>query len=339
VLIAGTAPVLCPLAPASADGSAAVTAGPARLYCTITDPRVTESSGLAAGGGRLYTVNDGGSRLTVYVLDNGCRVRRVVGADLDPYDVEDLARSADGTLWLADLGDNLHQRRTVAIELLTETGAVRLLRFSYPDGPHDAEALLLDRAGRPYLVTKDPFGTSGVYTPAGIPRTGRPTVLGRVGTVRLRPTGTPGGPAGVVGQLLVTGGAVSPDGTLVVLRTYTDAYLWRAADGDVAHALRTGTPTRIALPATRQGEAVTFGPDGRSLLTSTEGLPAAVHRIPLAVPPLASPSAPAPARPPVGVAGQDSRPGHGWSDLGGLALVGGVVALLMWRGRRRSKGG
>src|SRR5262249_44187715 len=245
--------LLTPWAPARAEPAA----GGSRLHCTLNDPRITESSGLVAAGDQLYTVNDGGARLRVFVLDAGAGARgtaptrravRTITADINPYDVEDLARSADGTLWLADTGDNDRSRRTVAIELLTEAGAGRLFRFTYPDGPHDAEALLLDRAGRPFIATKEPVGNSGVYAPAGTPSTARPTPLRKVAVLQFTPTGTRGGPVGVVGQLLVTGGAVSPDGTRVVLRTYTDAYVWRADDGDVARALAAGRPTRIPLP-------------------------------------------------------------------------------------------
>ena len=344
-LTAGTM-LLAPPAGARADAAAPAASGaPGRgeLRCTIDDPRIAESSGLAAAGDRLYTLNDGGSRLQVFELavpaggrGGACRVVRTITAAIDPYDVEDLARSADGTLWLADLGDNDHRRRTVAIELLTGAGTARLFRFTYPDGPHDAEALLLDRTGRPFIVTKEPLGNSGVYAPAATPATGRPTPLRKVATLQFTPTGTPGGPVGVVGQLLVTGGAVSPDGTRVVLRTYTDAYLWRADDGDVARALASGTPVRFPLPPTRQGEAVAFTPDGRSLLTSTEGRPAAVHVLPLGE--LAAPAAPVRAqdRTQARSAGPGDPPGtrHAYDVFGQLALALGLAGVLVWGGSK-----
>lgn len=268
----------------------AAPAGAARL-CSITDPRIDESSGLAAAGDQLYTINDGGSRLQVFVLDRGCRVRRVISNPTDPYDVEDLARTADGTLWLADIGDNDTNRSTVALELLTEGGEVTLFRFRYPDGPHDAETLLVDGRGRPYIVTKEPL-RSGVYTPDGSPSTTRATPLRKVGTLTFGPTGTSGGPVGIASQVLATGGAVAPDGSRLVIRTYTDAYLWTIPNGDIAAALRADPERRIPLPATRQGEAVTFAPDGRSLLTSTEIDPAPIDSIPLGDPP-ATTAAPA----------------------------------------------
>jgi hypothetical protein len=269
-------------------------------------------------------VNDGGARLRVFELDRSCRVLRTIEAGIDPYDVEDLARSAEGTLWLADTGDNGLDRSTVAVERLRPDGSVTLFRLTYPDGPHDAEAVLLTPSGQLFIATKEPL-TSNVYTPAGPLSAGRPTPLRKVASTGFLPTGTAGGPAGTAGQVVVTGGAVSPDGRTVVLRTYTDAYVWAAPDGDVAAAISSGQRRRIPLPPTAQGEAVTFTPDGRSLLTSTEGVPAPVHEIPLgAAPPSPTPSRSTPAR---AAAGQPDSSGR--SDLVRTLLVPlvAVVAL------------
>jgi hypothetical protein len=71
--------------------------------------------------------------------------------------------------------------------------------------------------------------------------------------------------------LLVTGGAVSPDGLHVVLRSYNEAWEWDAADGDLAAAL-TGLPRKVDLPDTKQGEAITYTSDGQALLAAGEQL-------------------------------------------------------------------
>jgi sugar lactone lactonase YvrE len=320
-------------------------AGNGSVSCTITDPRITESSGLVAAGGQLFTVNDGGSQLAVYVLDRSCRVVRVIRGAIDPFDVEDLARTADGTLWLADIGDNLRQRSTVAIELLSSSGpaAARLYRFRYPDGAHDAEALLVDHAGTPFIVTKEALGVSSVYIPQTAPSTASVTPLRKVATVRMGLTGVPGGPAGPVGQLMVTGGAVSAAGDRLALRTYTDAYVWSAPDGDLLRALRSGQPTRIPLPPTRQGEAIAFSPDGKTLLTSTEGLPAPVHAVPLAAAEAAAAAAaeqassaaarttgPGSSTPAADASGAPAVPSTSWQTLGALTIAGGLATILVW---------
>ncbi|MDQ3990209.1 MAG: hypothetical protein M3291_13645 [Actinomycetota bacterium] len=233
------------------------------------DPRLDELSGLATDGQHWFAVGDSGSRLEVLVLDpQTCAVADVVTNGVDPYDVEDLALGADGALWLADTGDNYRIRRTVALHRLGTDGDVTTFRLVYPDGPHDAEALLLDSTGLPHLVTKDIIGASGVYRPAGPLAAPGPTPLQRVASLQLGPTDTPGGPLGL-GSSLVTGAGVSPDGTVLALRTYTDAYLYGAPGGDVVAALRR-PPIRIPLPHEPQGEAVALAADG-TLLSGSEG--------------------------------------------------------------------
>lgn len=247
-------------------------------------------------------MNDGGDSLVVYVLDQTCGVVGEIGAPLDPFDVEDLARGPDGRLWLSDTGDNDGQRDTVAIEILGEDGSAELYRLSYPDGAHDAEALLVDASGTPYVVTKSVIGRSGVYAPAGplteVATPDVPAPMSKVAEVDLDLTGTAGGPVGSVGQLLVTGGAVSPDGRLIALRTYTDAYVWAVPEGaSIPSVLQDVEPRVVPLPPAPQGEAIAFGANGRDLVLSSEGSPFAVVVVPAVPDPPPSTSAAAPSGP------------------------------------------
>jgi hypothetical protein len=241
--------------------------------CKLNNKSIGELSGLASDGSRMYAMNDGGTKLNVYVLSKDCKVERTITNKTDPFDVEDMARTKDGTFWLADTGDNGKKRDTVALHALAPDGRATLYRLSYPDGQHDAEALLMDQKGVPHLVTKEPFGAAEVYKPAGELKSPGPTQLTKVASVDLKTTETPGGPTSIphaIGTILVTGGAVSADGTVVALRTYTDAYLYGAPDGDIVAALGR-EPVRVPLPNEPQGETIAFEPDG-TLLTGSEGV-------------------------------------------------------------------
>jgi hypothetical protein len=231
--------------------------------------------------------------VSVSVLDQACRVVDQTVAPLDPYDPEDLGVGPDGTVWLADTGDNNATRATVALIALRPDGTTTLYRLTYPDGPHDAEALLVAPDGTPYVVTKEVLGASHVYRPAAPLTDGEPVALADAGTVTFTLTGTPGGPVGRAGQLLVTGGAVARDGSRIALRTYTDAYVWPLTGADVPASLA-GEPVRIPLPPSPQGEAVSFTADGSALLVAGEGLPGDVTLVPIA----AQTAAPVVARPP-----------------------------------------
>lgn len=278
----GAALVLGSAAPVLAEEAAApvVTEAPPTTRCQIVDPRLAELSGLVAVGEQVLAVNDGGDQVAVHLLDAACQVVDVHTAAVDPYDPEDMALGADGTVWLADTGDNNVNRPTVALLAVRPDGTTGVFRLSYPDGPHDAEALLLAPDGTPYLVTKEVLGASKVYRPAAALVDGGTVALVEIAAVNLTLTGTPGGPVGRAGQLMITGGAVSGDGTRLALRTYTDAYVWPLAGSDVPGALA-AAPVRVPLPESPQGEAISFTADNQQLVVASEGVPSDLVVVPL----------------------------------------------------------
>lgn len=266
--LAATLSVTALVAPCVLIGTAAAAPKPV-TKCHVTEPRLGELSGLAADERYWYAEPDSEPTARVYVLDHHCHLRAVRSAPVHPDDAEDLALAGDGTLWLADTGDNDTRRATVALDELRPNATSATHRLRYPDGPHDAEALVLGHGGVPYLFTKSPVGESGVYAPARPLATPGPTPLRRVAELSLDPTNTPGGPVGSIGSVLVTGAAISPDRRVLAVRTYTDAYLYPIRNGNVVAALRR-EPTRVPLRGENQGEAVAFTPDG-TLLSSGEG--------------------------------------------------------------------
>lgn len=265
----------------------------AETYCLPTDPGLAELSGLTSIDGALYAIGDSGADNRVAVLDGNCAVERWIEVPVDPYDVEDLT-AYDGSLWLADIGDNQMRRDTVALTRMDPTtGTGELHRLTYPDGAHDAETVLIEPGGRPVIITKELSGVSGVYVPTGDETVTElnspgPTPMRKVGELAFTESGTPGGPPFVVGSILATGGAVSADGTVAAVRTYTDAYLFHPSDGDIASALVDPAAPRavVALPDQPQGEALAFLDDGSLLLASeagfdpTDGILPPVRRLP-----------------------------------------------------------
>jgi hypothetical protein len=232
------------------------------VRCTMTDPRLAALSGFTADRKHWYAVNAGGDKSIVYVLGKDCAVQREIVGATDPFDVQDLGRTRDGTLLLGDGGDRHLVRTTAALIALTPQGASTLYRLSYPDGRHQSAALLVGANGTPYFVTKSRSGTAGVYAPGAPLKSPGPTPMKKVASITLTPTDTPGGPLPTrVGSVTITGGAVGRNGTVVALRTYTDVYLYPAPDRNIEKAL-TGTPLRVPLPNEAQGEAIAFDTNG-----------------------------------------------------------------------------
>ena len=294
----------------------------------IQDPALVESSGLAASArhdGLLWTHADGGSVAQVRALDRAGRTVAVVTLEgIDPFDPEALApgRTSDGepALWLGDIGDNDAVRSDVSVFRLAEPAQLRdqtvpaeWFRLTYPDGPHDAEALLVHPGtGRLFVATKDLAGP-GLY------RAPRDLVTQEQGSNRLeRVADVP---------LLVTDGAFLPDGRFV-LRTYGSVHVYQRPGVEVASA---------PLPAQPQGESLAVR-DGQ-LLVGSEGARSAVYQV--AVPGGTD-------RPQDGPPGRVGSGGDGgraagtspapsdwapWVLLAGLAAAAGAVLLRQVRRR------
>lgn len=317
------------LAAAMVLAAVSATASPAPAF-TLQDPALTEASGLAVSGrhpGIVWTHNDGGAVAQLRALDRDGRMVAVVTlAGVDPYDPEALApftpSGGKPELWLGDIGDNSTRRSDISVfrieepqRLVDQTVHSVQYRLRYPDGPHDAEAVMVQpRTGRVFVATKV-LGTGGLYATPGPPAAGGTTELERVGDA----------------PVLVTDGAFLPDGRMV-LRTYSAVYLLDRRLRQVAAA---------ELPAQPQGESVAV--DGDGLLVGSEGAGSAVYRVPVPAPAAASPG---PGTPSPGVSPERPRtPAAQRAQLdrfANLALVAAVMLALItvtrrWARRRRQR--
>ncbi|MFF5177895.1 hypothetical protein ACFY2Q_07700 [Micromonospora sp. NPDC000316] len=339
--LAAALAVALPLAVVPAPGLAA--AAPAGTsVCQVRDDRLTEISGMVATDDGYVVVNDGAddeARRRIFFLDDRCAVRRAVSYPSRPRDTEDLAIGRDGTVWVADIGDNDRTRETIGLWRLAP-GADQpvLYRMTYPDRPHDAEALLLDGKGLPLVITKGGSGAVYLYAPTTALKPGTATPMALVGEVAL-PSTTTSNPYSFVGRSVITGAASAPDGRRVALRSYADAFEYDVPNGDVVAALTTGTPKIVALPDEPQGESITYSRDGLSLLTVSEsaGQPPGTHPRVLRYPassapePTPQPAEATTAAPPASTPGSPTTQaaGIGVGRIWPLAAGGGTLLALL----------
>ena len=239
---------------------------------TFKDACITESSGVASVSYRddlIFTHNDSGDTARFFAVDfTGATVGTYKVGGATAVDWEDMARgphsngAPGSSVYLGDIGNNFRDRGVLTVYEVDEpvvgvTGPTvplrRTFRLSYKDIRHDAEALLINPVTRELLVVAKEFhGVSNVYVANG-------NVLRRVATVPIVALMTRSAAAltGPLSGTQVTGGAISPDGSKLVLRTYLEAFEWPLVGNDYAASLA-ATPTKIALPATQQGEAITY---------------------------------------------------------------------------------
>ncbi len=250
---------------------------------------MAELSGLAASVARpgiLYAHNDSGDTARFFALDaTGQRVGEYALGGVTATDWEDIAVGPCGSdlagscVFLADIGDNLRDRASVTIYRVSEpqgaSGSVASssISFTYPDSPHDAEALFVDGAGALHVVTKETNGASTIFS-LGVPRGNASVVATKVG--KLPPFNL-----GIDLPSRVTGADFFPAAQCpkLVIRTYGSVELFTGQPGDTVATLIARAPKTLPRILTeQQGEAVAFSRAGTELFTVGETASATLHR-------------------------------------------------------------
>ncbi|WP_320780088.1 WD40 repeat domain-containing protein [Streptomyces sp. CRN 30] len=230
---------------------------------TIEDPRITESSGLAASRqhpGIYWTHNDSDDGAFLYAVDSatGKTVATVtmsgVGA---PRDVEAISIGPGNELYVGDIGDNLGgtwdhvwiYRLPEPKELQDQTVRATQYVVQYADGARDAESLMVHpKTGRVYVVDKKKAGGALYEGPATLSASGV-NVFEEIAAV----------------DLWATDAAFSPDGEQLAVRGYFGG---TAFDWNGGKIKETG---RLSVPLQRQGESMTYTPDGTQIMYGSEG--------------------------------------------------------------------
>ncbi|MEZ4235643.1 MAG: hypothetical protein R3F59_05675 [Myxococcota bacterium] len=295
-----------------------------------------EASGLTFAhlrDGVLFTHGDQGDEpVIVSFRTDGTLLDEHRVTNADNTDWEDIASAPcpdEGwCLYIGDIGDNHrdHDKITVYVVREPEAGQTRVRAIEryvavYPDGPHDAESLLVDPcSGRITVVTKEDDGASQVYQYPPLDAIDGVVTLTRIAGLALPgPTAT---------SRAATGGAFSDDGDELAVRTGDRIFLW-TVDRDAPNAHWTAPPLELVGSVEHDGEGVAFGPGG-DLYTVGEGQP-----IPLSLAPCTTPG---PASEATCAFPQTGRR-CGCSGAPGSGATGALLALALLARRRRTTAG
>lgn len=245
----------------------AIAKPPAAVDRVLKDGRITESSGLARSylqKGRLWTHNDSGDSARVLAIGRGgatTATYTLTGASHRDWEgMASVTRKGVSYLYLADIGDNGKTRPEIYVHRIREprpsaaSGSRTPITwaFAYPDGPHNAEAILV-RPGtlRIFIVTKVNGGPGAIYrAPARLSRS-HPNLLTRVRSA----------PEGV-------SDAVFLGKNRFVIRVYQTGFLY---------ASMAASPVAFRFPD--KGEGVARGFDGRHVYISSEGAFTPIWRV------------------------------------------------------------
>jgi hypothetical protein len=256
----------------------------------VASASLGEISGLVESRRRrgvFFVHNDSGDSARFFAVDErGALLAEYRLRGAPSVDWEDIAAGpcgADVCLFLADVGDNDMVRAGYTVLRVREPAVVpdvapatvtpvelpwEALAFRYPDGSHNAEALVAHPAtGDLYVITKTD-GDSAVYRlPASAPADAT-TTLTRVATLDLPPSGA----------ALVTGADLHPCASRLLVRTYVRLFEYELPPGRPFEAIFTVAPREVPVLAERQGEAVGWRADGRGYVTVSEGANPTLNR-------------------------------------------------------------
>lgn len=256
----------------------------------LEDAEITESSGIAASKCQAdvyWTHNDSGDDAFLFAIGpKGEKLGTWRVPSARNYDWEDIAstRESNGKchIYIGDIGDNgakrddyiIYKVEEPLITPIAKQGSKHLsnntlnpesIRFTYPDGKHNAETLLVDpKTGNIYIVTKRFSGPARVFK----------LIKGASVAEKLGEIALPAVPNGSV-----TGGDISPDGGRLVLCDYSAIYEFALTNGVSADNFFSSPPITQPVGNRSIGESVAYSADGKALLLTSESKHSSILRL------------------------------------------------------------
>ncbi|MGN6638626.1 MAG: hypothetical protein ACTHJ8_06915 [Mucilaginibacter sp.] len=236
-----------------------------------------EISGVAASRinpGILYIHNDSGNPDQVYLTNGTGANIGTLNMPVSNRDWEDIAVGPGPVpgkyyVYLGDIGDNNSKYSTVHVYRFLEPDLTGMnlpatinitnvddIELKYPDGPRNAETLMVDPATKDIYIASKQSNLSQIYVARYPQSTTSVTTL------------TP------VVQLYfnkATGGDISPDGTEILLRSNELIWYWKLPAGtSISDGLMMQPEVSPYADNEPQGEGVGFAADGSGYYTDTE---------------------------------------------------------------------
>ena len=265
----------------------------------LQSEEIVEASGLARSQrdpALLWTMNDGGSKPRLYAIDTeGAHNGRIKLEEAKNRDWEDLSSFRIGEqsyLLVADTGDNDAKRDHVQLYVVPEPDLelddkVRMepawtVKFEYPGGPRDAEAVAVDPEDQRVLVLTKRTWPPELYDVPLTPGDG-PAAATLLGTIQSLPAPTRNDMQNASftkdWHWQPTSMDLSPDGELAVILTYRAIYVYRLDPSKELFENLNGTAYALGLGNFPGAESVVFSADSESIFVTLEGRRAPLIRI------------------------------------------------------------
>ncbi len=247
-----------------------------------------EISGIAASGineDLYYVHNDSGDTSRFYAILPSGEVKSIIYFKGDPkapqgvFDCEDIAVGpgpvADSSyVYMGDIGDNYSVRKYLTVYRMAEraswadgggitTANAVPIHLKYPDGPKDAETLMVDPVERLIYIVSKRHDSVGVYTSPLIYKANDTLTLTRRCKLFF---------PGYKPVKWITAGDISKDGKQVLVKSYANVFYWKREGNEPVWKTLQRKPRILPYIQEKQGEAIGFTPDGKGCYTTSEGV-------------------------------------------------------------------
>jgi len=251
-----------------------------------------EISGIAASGinkDLYYIHNDSGDTSRFFAILPTGELKSTIYFKGDPTerlgvrDCEDIAVGpgpvkGKSYVYLGDIGDNNHSRKYLkvyrmeeqkswATDSITNTPADPV-NLKYPDGPKDAETLMVDPIEKLMYIVSKREDTVSVYTAPLSYKTNDTILLTKRCKLFFK---------GFRLFKWITAGDISKDGKQVLIKSYSKVYYWKREGNEPIWKTIQRAPRILPYQEERQGEAIGFTPDGKGYYTTSEGVYAPIY--------------------------------------------------------------
>lgn len=254
----------------------------------LQDKQMDEISGIAASGihnGIYYVHNDSGDTSRFFAITTDGKINATIyfkgdqKQRLGVCDCEDIAvgigpARGKSYVYMGDIGDNKGVRPYITVYRMEEkknwiggvntiTADATPIHFKYPDGPRDAESLMIDPVEKLiYIVSKRTDSVTVYTSPLNFKANDTLTLTKRTKLFF----------NGFKPFKWITAGDISKDGQQVLLKDYTKVYYWKRNNNEPIWQTMQRKPVELPYQQEKQGEAVGFTPDGKGYYTTSEGV-------------------------------------------------------------------
>ncbi len=248
---------------------------------SIISKKLIEVSGIVSGRKNknvVYMHEDSGNRNVVFVFDTtGVFLGEIILVGVQNRDWEDIAigpgpKPGINYIYVGDIGDNRSGRPHLFIHrfeepsfTIDENNPFRIevdefntIKYEYPDGPRDAETLMIDPKTKDLIIVTKREVNVHVYQLPYPQRTD-----GNNATIFFR---------GKLPFRTIVGGDISPDGNEILIKDYGAIYHWVNEIDDPIATMFEQIPNSVEYVPEVQGESLgwTWRGDGYFTITETE---------------------------------------------------------------------